>query len=561
MPLNAGNSRHLATAALAALALAGCSRQAAQQPPVFDAERITADTRTLSSDEFGGRAPATPGEQKTVEFLVAQLQAAGLAPGGDLQADGSRAWTQDVPLLRTEITGPTKIEIRAGRNTLKWSQSQQISIRPAQTGVERVTVNGAPLVFVGYGVNAPERQWDDFKGLDLKGKIALMLVNDPDFETGKGDFGGKAMTYYGRWTYKFEEAARRGAAGVLVIHEEAPASYGWSVIGNSGEGPSFDVLRADPLSVHTPVEGWIQRDATVDLFKRAGLDFDALKASAQTRGFTPAELKGVTLSTDFALKNDRVTSKNVVGVLTGKQHPDEWILYTSHWDHLGTGEAEGDKDRIYNGAIDNAAGSAQLLEIARAFARAGAPARSVAFLWVAAEEQGLLGSEYYATNPLYPLEKTVANINTDAPNSTAPAKNFTTSGDAPLTLQDMLVEEGRKLGRSYSSDTHPEAGYFFRSDHFSFAKRGVPAISFGSGDDLVEGGTAAGEAWEKAYRENRYHQAADEVGPDWRSDGIADDAKLLYALGRRLADSREWPEWKEGAEFKAARDGSAAQRK
>jgi Zn-dependent M28 family amino/carboxypeptidase len=260
------------------------------------------------------------------------------------------------------------------------------------------------------------------------------------------------------------------------------------------------------------------------------------------------------------VKTEQVVSKNVLGALPGTQHPEEWILYTSHWDHLGVGEPDATGDKIYNGAVDNAAGSAQMLELARAFAAAPRTQRSIGFLWVTAEEQGLLGSEYYGSNPLYPLAKTVANLNTDAPSPTGPAKNFSTSGNAPLTLQDMLIEEGQKLGRHYTADSHPEAGYFFRSDHFSLAKRGVPAISFGSGEDLLDGGSAAGSAWEDAYREKHYHQPSDQIGADWRSDGIVEDAKLLYALGHRLADSREWPQWKDGAEFKALRDATAGER-
>ena len=375
-----------------------------------------------------------------------------------------------------------------------------------------------------------------------------------------GDFGGKAMTYYGRWTYKYEEAARRGAVGALVIHETEPASYGWATVRNSNLGEMFDVVRDNPLEEHVPMEGWIQRTAAGELFARAGLDFETLKARARTREFNPVILPGTRISIDFAVQSDQVVSKNVVAVLKGRKRPDEWVLYTAHWDHLGVIPDGHGRDSIYNGAVDNAAGVAQLLEIARNFAHGRRTRRSLGFLFVTAEEKGLLGSEYYATHPLYPLALTVADINTDAPYPTGPAQDFSTAGDAPSTLQDLLIEAGSKFGRSFTPDTNPQAGYFYRSDHFSFAKRGVPAISFKSGADLKQGGTAAGKAWEQIYRANRYHQPGDEMGGDWRSDGIAADGLLLYTLGRQLANSRRWPQWKKGAEFKAARDASASQR-
>jgi len=544
-------------AALCAALVAACG----PRPPVFDQARITEDVRVLSADDFEGRAPATAGEKKSVDYIVSRLSAAGLAPGGDPRPDGSRAWTQDVPLARSAIDGELRVQVKSGREKLQWQQGEEVAIRAAQTGDTQIALADAPLVFVGYGVTAPERRWDDFKDLDLTGKIALVLVNDPDFEAGSGDFGGKAMTYYGRWTYKYEEMARRGALGALVIHETEPAAYGWETVKNSNTGPVFDVERDDPRAVHTPLEGWIQRDAAALLLQKAGLSLDALKAQARTREFRPAELKGVTLDVAFTVKREPVVSKNIMAVLPGTDHPDEWVLYTAHYDHLGVGAPDADGDAIFNGAVDNAAGVAQLLEIARAFSRAPRTERSLGFLFVGAEEQGLLGSEYYATHPLYPLEKTVANLNTDSPRPTSPARDFMTSGDAPLTLMDSLVEEAGKFKRRHSPDNRPEAGLFFRSDHFSFAKRGVPAISFKSGDDLQEGGVEAGRAWSEAYTRDRYHQPNDEFdAKSWRSDGIAADAALLHALGSRLAGSREWPEWKGGSEFRAIREASAAQR-
>ena len=534
--------------------------------PFIDPARLSEHIKVLSSDAYEGRGPATAGETKSVAYISSAFKAAGLQPGGDRLKKG-RAWTQDVPLARFRTTGPVAVSITAGGATEVWNQGNQIAIRAAQTGVRRLTIKDAPVVFIGYGVIAPERRWDDFKGYDLKGKVALVLVNDPDFETGPdtkngGDFGGKAMTYYGRWTYKYEEAARHaGALGFLVIHETAGASYGWNTVKNSNTNEIFDIIRKAPTSVHAPLEGWVQRDATVDLFKKAGLDVEAAKKVAQTRDFKPLELKGVTFSTDYAIDAQKVVSRNVVGVLPGAKHPDERVIYTAHWDHLGVGLADAKGDKIYNGAVDNASGVSGLIELARAFAQAPRTARTVMFMSVTAEEKGLLGSEYYATTPLYPLATTVGNINMDGAAVSGPARDISTSGDAGLTLQDDLIAIAKSHGRSFTKDSRPEAGSFFRSDHFSFAKRGLPALSFGSGRDLVTGGVEAGRAAQEAYVRDRYHQPADEYDPNWDLSGMAQDLIIAYDLGRDLANSREWPEWKAGSEFKAARDKTAAQRK
>jgi len=546
---------------LSAALMALVSSAAAAGPSAVDAQRILRDTKVLSSDEYEGRAPASEGEKKTVAYLIAQMKAAGLQPAGDPLQSGGRAWTQDVPLARFATKGPVAVSVNVAGKTESWTQGQQIAIRAAQTGFDRLTVRDAPVVFVGYGVRAPERNWDDFKGVDLKGKVALVLVNDPDFETGDGDFGGKAMTYYGRWTYKYEEAARQGAVGFLVIHETAPASYGWATVKNSNTNEIFDVIRKNPLEAHAPLEGWVQKDVAAGLLKAAGLDFDALKKAAQTRDFKPVELKGVTFSTDYAVDAQKVVSKNVVGAVPGAKFPDERVVYTAHWDHLGVGQPDAKGDRIYNGALDNASGTSMLLELGRAFAKGKKPERTVMFLSVTAEEKGLLGSEYYADNPLYPLATTVGVINMDGVGPNGLARDFTTSGNAPLTLQDELIAVGKAHGRYYSPDPRPEAGSFFRSDHFPFAKVGVPAISFGGGQDLLEGGKAAGAAKRAAYTADKYHQPADEFDPNWDPKGFEADGTLLFELGEKLANSRIWPEWKEGAEFKAERDKTRAERK
>jgi len=545
----------LATALIAAPMLSH-----AAEAPKIDPARLSQHIKVLSSDEFEGRGPATEGEKKTVAYITQQMQAIGLEPAGDLQKDGKRAWTQDVPLGKFEIKGPVAAHIMTASNHINLAQGEQIAIRAAMTNVDKVSIKDAPLVFAGYGVTAPERNWDDFKGLDVKGKIVVVLINDPDFETGKGDFGGKAMTYYGRWTYKYEEAARRGAAGLLIVHETAPASYGWNTVKNSNTNTMFDIVRKDPGKSHPPLEGWIQRDLAVELFKQAGLDFDALKQQAQTRDFKPVDLKA-TFSADYAVDHQVIVSKNIAGRVKGTKFPDESIIYSGHWDHLGVGLPDAKGDKIYNGAVDNADGIAALLELGRAFKAGPAPQRSVLFLAVTAEEKGLLGSEYYAANPLFPLAKTVADLNIDALSAAGPAKDVTTSGDGKVDLQDMLVAKAKEEGRYFTPDPSPQAGHFYRSDHFPFAKRGVPAISVGSGNDLVKGGKEAGEKAEEDYTTNRYHQPADEWSADWDLSGQALDIGLFYKVGADLANSRVWPEWQAGSEFKDLRDKTKAERK
>jgi Zn-dependent M28 family amino/carboxypeptidase len=540
--------------------MSACSSTLAKEIPAFSTERLSGEVKMLSSDAFEGRGPATPGETKTIDYVVAQMKAAGLQPGGDLK-DGKRAWTQAVPLLRTEIIGKPELSLTLGDQHEALSQGEQIAIRAPMDGSTSVDIKDAPLVFVGYGVSAPERHWDDFKGVDLHGKIAVVLVNDPDFETGKGDFGGKAMTYYGRWSYKYEEAARQGALGMLVIHETAPASYGWATVKNSNTNTMFDIVRDKPALVHPPLEGWIQRDLAVQMFKRAGLDFDSLKKLAQTRDFKPVALKGESFSASFKVDSKVITSRNIVGRVIGSKHPDETVIYSAHWDHLGVGEPDASGDRIYNGAVDNATGTAALIELGRAFAHAPKPERSVVFLNVTAEEKGLLGSEYYAANPLYPLGKTAGVINMDALDPHGPTRNFTISGSAKLGLLDDLIADAKKYDMVYTPDPKPEAGHFFRSDHFSFAKRGVPAISFGSGNDWVNGGIKAGKAAEDEYIARHYHQPSDQWQASWAFTGMVRDMQLLYTVGSQLANSEQWPDWSKDSEFRATRDASAAERK
>ncbi|MFK4873634.1 M28 family metallopeptidase [Novosphingobium sp. ZW T3_23] len=541
---------------LAVGSLLGASAMAMAAPaaPKFDVQRISNDIKVLSSDEFEGRGPATAGEKKTIDYIASQMKAAGLQPAGN---NGS--WFQNVPLRMSGIQGSPKLSMTIGGAATPLSQGEQIAVRAAETGQNSVDFKDLPLVFVGYGVKAPERGWDDFKGVDLKGKIMVVLVNDPDFEGGEGDFGGKLMTYYGRWTYKYEEAARQGAAGVLVVHESEPASYGWATVKNSNTNTMFDIVRADPRTAHTQMEGWIQKDLAAQLLKTSGIDFEAAKAAARKKDFRPIPLKA-TMSANYGVKSEVITSYNVAGLVKGSKYPDETVIYSAHWDHLGVGLPDAKGDRIYNGARDNASGTAALLELARAYAKSK-PERSVLFLAVTAEEKGLLGSEYYADNPLRPLATTAGVVNMDGPLSIEKTTNFSISGAAKLDLLTMLTEEGEKLGRHYTPDARPEAGSFYRSDHFPMAKRGVPAISFSPGRELANGGDARGKELSDAYTRDKYHQPADEYDPNWNTSGWNSDMTLLYSVGNRLANSRDWPNWSQDSEFRAARDASGASRK
>jgi len=440
------------------------------------------------------------------------------------------------------------------------TQGEEIAVRAPLDGASRVDIDAAPLVFVGYGVAAPERHWDDFKGIDLHGKIAVVLINDPDFETGDGAFDGRAMTYYGRWTYKYEELAKRGAAGVLIVHETAPAAYGWPTVKNSNTNPQFDIVRSDPKAAHTPLEAWIQRDLAVKLFADSGLDFDAMRRAAQRSDFRPVPLKP-SFAAHYAADVGMIRSHNILGRLPGSTHPDETLLYTAHWDHLGIGAPDARGDRIYNGAIDNATGISALIELGRAFAHAPRADRSIVFMAVTAEEKGLLGSEYYATNPVYPLATTVADINMDALSVGGAAHDFSMSGSARLGLLDDLIAQGKQQSLAFTPDADPAAGSFFRSDHFSFAKRGVPAISVESGRDLVEGGRARGDALHQAYVREHYHQPSDEWQPTWNWDGVVQTLALAYGVGQRLATTREWPDWSADSAFRVVRDKTAVDRR
>ncbi|MDJ0760700.1 MAG: M28 family peptidase [Woeseiaceae bacterium] len=524
----------------------------------FSIERIDQHIRTLSDDWFEGRAPGTPGEDKTVAYLSGAFASVGLQPGGDLRSDGSRTWTQDVILNRSTMIEDPSLFINIGGERVAMVQDQDLAVRSPVNGMAEVRLEDVPLIFAGYGTHAPERDWSDFKDMDVTGKVIVVLVNDPDFEGGEGDFGGEAMTYYGRWTYKYEEAARRGAAGVLVIHETKPASYPWGVIAN-GNNVTLDIVREDPAAAHTALQGWMHVDIASRIFEAAGTSYEDAKAMAQRRDFQPMDM-GATIDATLLSRSEQIAAKNVVGILPGTECPDEHIVFTGHHDHLGVGEPDETGDTIYNGAIDNATGLALMIEMGRSFVNDGGAERSLVFLAVGAEESGLLGAKYYAANPLYPLETTVGVINTDAPGVHGPTRDFSISGSAKLGLLDVMIEEAAKMERRYSPDPNPAAGSFFRSDHFAFAQAGVPAVSFRSGSDLVDGGTERAEQIRLAYAAEDYHQQSDEWSPDWDLSGIIRDAQLIKAVAERLGNSGEWPNWAEGSEFKALRDATAEAR-
>jgi Zn-dependent M28 family amino/carboxypeptidase len=544
------------TPLLLALAAAGAAHAAT------DPARMSQIVKVLASDEFEGRAPGSPGEAKTIEYLTTQFKALGLEPAGE-----KGGYVQEVPLLKTQIATPGTfgIDLKGAKTPLVYGKDVAgISLLP----VDKVSIKDAPLVFVGYGVSAPERGWDDFKGVDLKGKVAVILINDPDFEAKSGEavagkFGGQAEAYYGRWTYKYDEAIRRGAVAALIVHETPGAGYGWTTVTAPG-GEGFDIVRADPAKEHLQFQAWITRDAAVALFKEAGLDFEAQKVAARSAAFKPVALGGATFSADFGLAHSQVMSRNVIGKLTGKTHPDESVMFAAHWDAYGIGAPDAKGQTIRRGAADDGTGVAGVMELARQFKAAPQTDRSLYFgLWTA-EERGLLGSEFYGVHPTTSLDKMAANLTMDTLQTAGPSKDVVLVGYGQSELDDRLVVAAKGQGRVVVPDAHPEKGLAFRADHFSLAKHGTPALllmGLGGGPDLVTGGRAAGDKWVNDYTANCYHKACDAWSPDWDLRGAAADVDLLYVVGREIATSRVWPDWKAGSEFKATRAKSAAVRK
>jgi Zn-dependent M28 family amino/carboxypeptidase len=549
----------LLTAAACALALSACASMDAGgggAAPDFDAQRLSDHVKALSDDAFEGRGIATPAEDKVVDYLSREFAAAGFQPGGE-----NGGWTQAVTLNRFTVSN-ARAHFEHGGEAIPLTQGEQIVIS-TRLPAARQNLADLPLVFVGYGTTAPERQWDDFKDVDVRGKVIVVLVNDADYEQPElNTFNGRAMTYYGRWTYKYDEAARRGAAGVLVVHETAPASYGWATVRNSWTTPQFDIVRQNAAAERVPLEGWIQRDVAVDLFRRAGLDFEAQKVAARSRDFRPVDLSGVTIDAAYDVSSSTITTRNVIARLPGTTHPDETILYTGHWDHIGMGEPDAEGDRIFNGAVDNASGIAGLLELARVWGAGPRPERSIVMIAFTAEESGLLGSEFYAANPIYPLETTVAGFNLDAMNVYGRLSGLGVTGHGQSADMDGRLEAAASAqGRVIVPDANNAAGTYFRSDHFPLAKRGVPmAYPKGSGEFLDEP-IAERVAARDEYGARRYHQAQDEWLPVMDFRGAVQDLEAVYAVGRDLAFSRDWPRWSPTSEFGPVRDRSAAARR
>ncbi len=528
------------------LALAACAPPgpSGDEAPLVSSERLMEHVKVLSSDEYGGRAPGSEGENKTVAYLTGKFQELGLAPGNP---DGT--YVQNVPLVGITSTEDSHVfvvddggaeELAPGIGYVAWTKRV----------VEDVAAEGN-LVFVGYGVVAPEYGWDDYKDVDVRGKVLVMLVNDPPAE---GKFGDEAMTYYGRWTYKYEIASQKGAAGAFIVHETEPAGYPWEVVTGSWAGEQFDLVTEDKNQGRVAVEGWFSLDATRSLFQRAGLDFGAEKEKAKSADFRPVPLRvGVRANIRNELRT--VESRNVVARLEGTEAADEVVLYMGHWDHLGTQQGEG--DNIFNGAYDNATGTAGLIEIARAFTSLDPkPRRSVLFLAVTAEEQGLLGSRFYAQNPLYPVAKTVAAINMDGLNVWGRTRDITVVGMGQSNLDDLARRLAVGQERVLVPDAEPEKGYYYRSDHFELAKVGIPSFYADSGIDFIGKPEGWGQTQRERYVAEDYHKPSDEVKDWWDLSGTVEDLELFFAMGRHLATSDEWPDWSETSEFRAAREAS-----
>lgn len=513
---------------------------------------LTDHIKTLASDEYGGRAPGSPGEALTIKYLENVFRDSGLAP-----ANGD-SYFQAVPLTSVEAVNTPDLVFSGGEGKdlqLSYPNDQVIWTRKQ---IEASKVKNSELVFVGYGINAPERNWNDYAAVDVRGKTVVILVNDPGFATQDPDlFNGNAMTYYGRWTYKYDEAARQGAAAAIIVHDTKPAAYPWTTVSASWTGPQFDMVRENKGADLIAVEGWITRDNAVALFKKAGMDLRTLYEAAKTPGFKAVAMN-VAATASIENKINTVFSNNVAAILKGSEAPEEVFIYMAHWDHIGTDPTiEG--DGIYNGALDNATGTGGLLEIAKAFASLEEkPKRSVMFLAVTAEEQGLLGSAYYAANPIYPLADTIGGLNMDGLNAIGPTRDVSVTGLGLSQLEQYLEKQARAQDRVLKPDDNLEKGYFYRSDHFELSKMGVPMLYPGTGSDHREKGVEYIRQKRKEYVANHYHQPSDEYDPSWDLSGAVEDLQLYFLTGLDIVNSTDWPEWNEGTEFKATRDEQRA---
>ena len=528
--------------------------------PGIEGDRLSAIVKVMASDEFAGRAPGGPGEAKTVAYLIEQFKQLGLEPGA-----GSGSWTQAVPLWQTQVKNPVFTSV-TGKEELRLSQGDDVALSTLQPKAT-VQIDSASVVFVGFGASAPERDWDDFGDIDLAGKVALFLVNDPDFSAEDDEpvgmrFGGKRMTYYGRWAYKFEEAERRGAIAAMVIHEDLAAGYGWSVASTS-PGENFSAVLPPGTERSMQLQGWMSWDAAGRLFASAGLDLEEQRTRARQPGFTAFEMPDTRFSADFSVEVQRIDSQNVLALLPGTTHADETLMVASHWDAFGEGEPDSEGRTVRPGANDDALGTAGVIELARVLKAGPRLQRSVLFAAWTAEESGLLGSATYAANPVYPIETTVANFTLDILQTAGAANDVILVGEGQSELEDYLKRAAQRQGRYVTPENLPENGLFYRADHFSMAREGVPVLlimGIAGGADLVDGGRAAGDAWIADYVGNCYHQTCDAWSADWDLRGAVQDIELFHDIIRELGNSRAWPAWSQESEFKAVRDISSADR-
>ena len=520
------------------------------------AEDLHTHTSVLASDAFGGRAPGTEGETLTINYLVEQFQAAGLQPGnGD-------SWFQKVPITSVAVDPAVVLSIRGASTSRDLAYVEEMMVATQQQ-LATVSVKDSELVFVGYGIRAPERGWDDYAGVDVTGKTVVMLINDPGYATQDPLlFNGNTMTYYGRWTYKYEEAARQGAAAAIIVHQTAPAAYPWEVVSGSWMGPQIGLTATDKNRDLLKAEAWMQEAVAQDLFAAAGQDFYRLSAAAAKPGFEAVPLGDLTLSVELSNTLDSTNSHNVLAMLPGTRYPDEAVIYSAHWDHLGTVEGAAGDDKIFNGASDNASGTAGLLALANLHKAKGPSERSVMFLAVTAEESGLLGSKWYAENPVLPLESTVANLNMDNlyKNVAGRTKDIAVVGYGNSELEDYLAKAAERQDRVITQEPTPEKGYYYRSDHLNFARMGVPALYLTRAVDSREHGAAWGMAQQNAYTSQSYHKPSDEYAATWDLSGSAENVILLFDVASQLLDSRRWPNWRQGNEFKSLRDATASLR-